>query len=108
MIVKSGIATHTATDGNFSDGNFSDDKVNKKATTNKDKTDLNNSNDINGTSYKDKSSKDDIKRKKNNPVKKKIFKLDDSTIKHTKGWEMSSKIDHKHSIYVRSFSCVSV
>ena len=25
-------------------------------------------------------------------------------IKHTKGWEMPSKMDHKHSVYVRSFS----
>ena len=55
--------------------NFSDDKVNKNATTDKDKTDLNNSNDINGTSYKHKSSKDDIKRKKDNPVKKKFLYL---------------------------------
>ena len=44
--------------------NFSDDKVNKNATADKDHTDLNNSNDINGTSYKHKSSKDYIRRKK--------------------------------------------
>ena len=75
-------------------GNFSDDEVNKNATTDKDKTDLNNTNNIIGTSYKHKSSKDDIRRKKNNPVKKKNFILGDSMIKHTKGWEMSSKIDH--------------
>ena len=25
-------------------------------------------------------------------------------IKHTKGWELSSKLDHKHSIYIRSCS----
>ena len=50
--------------------NFSDEKVNKNAATDKDKTDLNNSNHINGTSCKRKSSKDDIKRKKNNLVKK--------------------------------------
>ena len=57
-------------------GNFSDDsKVNKNVTTDKDKTDLNNSNDIIGTSYKHKSSKDDMRRKKDNPVKKKIFIL---------------------------------
>ena len=37
------------------------------------KTDLNNSNDINGTSYKHRRGKDDIRRKKYNPVKKKIF-----------------------------------
>ena len=90
-------------------GNFSDDnKVNKNVTTDKDKTDLNNSNDIIGTSYKHKSSKDDMRRKKDNPVKKKIFILGDSMIKHTKGWEMSSKIDHKHNIYVRSFSGAKV
>ena len=88
--------------------NFSDDKVNKNATTDKDKTDLNNSNDINGTSYKHKSSKDSIRRKKYNPVKKKTFILGDSMIKHTKGWEMSSKIDHKHSICVRSFTGAKV
>ena len=41
--------------------NFGDDKVKKNATTDKDKTDLSNSNDINGTSYKHKSSTDDIK-----------------------------------------------
>ena len=43
-------------------GNFSDDKVNKNATT--DKTNLNHSSDINSSSYKHKSSKDDIKRKR--------------------------------------------
>ena len=53
--------------------NFSDEKVNKNAATDKDKTDLNNSNHINGTSCKRKSSKDDIKRKKNNLVKKTIL-----------------------------------
>ena len=42
---------------------FSDDKVSKSAITDKDKTDLSNSNDINGTSYKHKGSKDDIRRK---------------------------------------------
>ena len=42
-------------------GNFGDDKVKKNATTDKDKTDLSNSNDNNGTSYKHKSSKDDIR-----------------------------------------------
>ena len=42
--------------------------------------------------------------KKDNPVKKKIFILGDSMIKYTKGWEMPSKIDLKHSIYVKSFS----
>ena len=89
-------------------GNFSDDKVNKNATTDKDKTDLNDSNDIIGTSYKHKSSKDNIRRKKDNPVKEKIFILGDSMIKHTKGWEMSSKICHKHNIYIRSFSGAKV
>ena len=29
-------------------------------------------------------------------------------IKHAKGWELSSKIDHKHRIYVRSFSGAKV
>ena len=86
---------------------LSDDKANKNA-TDKDKTDLNNSNDISGTSYKHKTSKDDIRREKDNPVKKKIFLLGDSMIKHTKRWEMPSKIDHKHSIYVRSFSSAKV
>ena len=89
-------------------GNFSDDKVNKNATTDKVKTDLNNSSDIIGTSYKHNGSKDDIRMKKDNPVKKEIFILGDSMIKHTKGWEMSSKIDHKHNIYVRSFSGAKV
>ena len=45
-------------------GNFIDDKVNKNATTDEDKTDLNNSNDISGTSYKRRSGKDDTRRKK--------------------------------------------
>ena len=63
---------------------------------------------INGTSYKHKSGKDDFKGTKDNLVKKKTFILGDSMIKHTKGWEMSSKIDHKHSIYVRSFSGAAV
>ena len=53
--------------------NFSDDKFNKTAAKDKDKTDLNNSNDINGTSYKHRRGEDDIRRKKYNPVKKKIF-----------------------------------
>ena len=60
--------------------NFSDDNVNKNATTDKDKTDLYNSNDVNGSSYKQKSSKHDIRMKKNNPVRKNMFILGDSMI----------------------------
>ena len=41
-------------------------------------------------------------------VVKVTFILGDNMIKHTKGWEMLSKIDHKHSIYVRSFSGAKV
>ena len=67
---------------------------------------MSNSNDVNGTSNKHKSSKDGIRKKKDNPDKKKSFILGDSMIKQTKGWELSSKIDNKHSNYVRSFSSV--
>ena len=35
---------------------------------------------------------------------KKSFILSNSMIKHTKGLDLSSKTDHKHSIFVRSFS----
>ena len=45
-------------------------------------------------------------KKKDNPDKNKSFILGDSMIKQTKGWELSSKIDSKHSNYVRSFSSV--
>ena len=69
---------------------------------------MNNTNNINGTSHKHKSSKDGIKRKKDNPVKKEIFILGDSMIKHNIGCEMASKIDHKDSIYARSFSGAKV
>ena len=65
---------------------------------------MSNSNDINGTSNKHKTSKGGRRRKNGNPDKKKSFILGDRMIKHTKGWELSSKIDHKRSIYVRSFS----
>ena len=41
-------------------------------------------------------------------VVKMTFILGDSMIKHTKGWEISSKIDLKHGISVRSFSDAKV
>ena len=30
--------------------------------------------------------------------------LGDSMLKHVKGWDLSAKLDHHHSIYVRNFS----
>ena len=69
---------------------------------------LSNSNDSNGTSNKCKSSKDGIRRKKDNPDKNKISILGGRMMKYTKGWELPSKIDHKHSIYARSFSGAKV
>ena len=86
----------------------SDDKVNKSAIksikiTDKDKAYLSNKNDINGTSKGKK-----IRREKDNPEKKKIFTLGDNMTIHTKRWELSLKIDHKHSIYVRGSSFAKV
>ena len=80
----------------------SDDKIIKNLVTDKDKTDLSNSNDINGNSNKHKGNKYDIRKKIY------IFLLCDSMMKDAKGWELLSKIDHKHSIYVRRFSGAKV
>ena len=59
-------------------------KVNKKAITDKDKTEMSKSNDINGNSNKHKCSKDNIRRKEDNPDEKKIFIVGESMIKHAK------------------------
>ena len=67
---------------------------------------MSNSSDINSTSSYGKKeiiSEEVISEgKKYNPVKNII--LGDSMIKQTKGLELPSKIEHRHSIYVRSFS----
>ena len=55
-----------------------DDKFNKNAITDKDKTDLSNSNDINGTSNKQQGSKYGTKMKKYNPDKNKFWRWDES------------------------------
>ena len=66
---------------------------------------MSNSSDINSTlsdGKKEIISEEVISEgKKYDPVKNII--LGDSMIKQTKGLELSSKIEHRHSIYVRSF-----
>ena len=63
---------------------------------------MSNSNDINGNSNKQKGNKDDIRKNFF------FFLLCDSMMKDAKAWELLSKTDHKHSIYVRRFSGAKV
>ena len=40
---------------------------------------------------------------KKSETKNKIYILNDSMVKHMKGWDLSAKLDHRHNVYVRNF-----